>query len=337
MQHGTITKVKYLAHEADTAGMRVGVFRPNGSAWDNVGWSEVFNTVAGSTQTRVLTTPIANVQPGDVLGYWIAGIEVTSGSIGACASGGDGIKWDAGLITGTAHTFGNTIGAVALPLEAFGISPWIAIAGDSLPSGHGGGSPWNEFFDVTNALSGDVSRELGFRLRAIRGTGFTYQAVCSGSKTMTDVDTNQIPAILAGTGMHESQGMQPLAILIHAMVNDAAAGTPWSTVQTHLNSIVSQCGTIPLFINNCAPASSLSDSAAALVRTYNTNLVTWAASKPTVTIIDVWSLLGAFRSSTGFNDNLAAINDIGDGIHWSLAGVTTVANADNAALAALFS
>lgn len=327
MQHGTITSVKYLAHEADAAGMRVGVFRPNGTAWDNVGWSEVFNTVAGVTTLRVLTTPIAGVQPGDVLGYWIAGTEVTSGSIGTVTSGGDGIKWDAGLITGTAHTFGNTISAFSLPLEAFGVSPYAAIAGDSLPSGHGGGSPWNEFFDGTNALSGDVSRELGFRIRAIRGTSWTYQAVCSGSKTMADVDSTQLPAILAGTGTHESQGMHPLYIIIHALVNDIAAGRTWGSIQANLDSILSQAGSIPLFINNCAPDSNFDDTKAATVRTFNSNLVAWAAGKPTVHVIDVWSLLGSLRVSTGQNDNLAAINDIGDGIHWSLTGVSTVATA----------
>lgn len=334
MQHGTITSVKYLANEADAAGMRIGVFRPNGAAWDNVGWSEAFTTVAGVTTTRVLTTPIAGVQPGDVLGFWIAGTEVTAGSIGCVSTGGDGVKWDAGQITGTAHTFGNTLATFYLSLEAFGLAPVAGLAGDSLPSGHGGGSPWNEFFDVTNALSGDVSREIGFRIRAIRGSSWTYQSVASGSKTMNDVAVSQLPAILAGTGTHESIGMSVQYIIIHALVNDIQAGRSWAAIEANLDSILAQAGTIPLFIDNCAPDSNFDNTHAATVRTFNANLSAWAIGKPTVHIVNVWALLGSLRVSTGFNDDLAAVNDIGDGVHWSLTGATTVANAIDAAITA---
>lgn len=336
MQHGTITRISYLAHEADAAGMRVGVFRPNGSAWDNVGWSELIDTVAGVPTSVDLTTPIAGVQPGDVLAYWIAGSEVTSGSIGAVMTGGGGLKWDDGLITGTAHTFGHTIAGDALPLEAFGLGPWVVLFGDSLPSGHGGGSPWVEYFDVTNALSGDVSRELGFRLRALRGTDFTYQALCSGSKTVADVLSQQVPALISGTSMHESELLHPLAVVMNGGVNDVATGRDWTDIQPDLDDIVTALGSTPLVLMNIAPASTLDDTEAATVRDINSNLVTWAAGKPTVHLVDVWSLLGSLRVSTGFNDDLASVNDVGDGIHWSLAGVTTVATAVSAALSALF-
>jgi len=324
LQNGTITSVKYLAHGSIANGMKFKVFRPNGSNWDFVGESEKFTPISGSTQTKVLGTPITGVAPGDVLGYWIDYDGSTS--VGACltrAATSGTIKWLAGDNTGANQNFSGSIDNLDLCLEAFGAAPIGGMSGDSIEAGHG--SSYNTFLDLTGP-AGDISAELGFCMRTSVGSSFTYQDYSSGSKQWSWVLGTAMPAMQSGTAVHQSSDLNNLEYWFHCGVNDIFNGRTWNQVQSDLDAIYALCGSRPMFVDEILPDSNFTDLQAATIRTFNTNYAAWAVEKATVRIVSCHDLLGQIRSSTGQIDDLKSIYNSGDGVHPNAAGAAVIAS-----------
>jgi lysophospholipase L1-like esterase len=108
---------------------------------------------------------------------------------------------------------------------------------------------------------------------------------------------------------------KPRFVFVRCGINDISASNTWSQVESNANVVRSACiaSNALLVIQDILPRTSGSDSYSLTIRTWNTNLTTWAATSGVRRVLD-HDLFGTNRTSTGFSDNLYAPFDQ-DGIH----------------------
>lgn len=108
---------------------------------------------------------------------------------------------------------------------------------------------------------------------------------------------------------------RPRYVFIRCGINDITAGTSWSLVESNANVVRSACleSNALMVLQDILPRTSGSDAYSLTIRTWNTNLSTWAATSGVRRVLD-HDLFATNRASTGHPDNLYAPFDQ-DGIH----------------------
>lgn len=314
-QHGHIRQVQAFIISPGAAGKQIKfkVFRPNGLNYDFVSESEkITPTLTGATETFDLAYPMA-CQPGDVLGVWIEADNVPKVAIAAVTIvGANSIRYTAGDILGT-EAFGSTINNLAICIEGFGISPYLAVTGDSIGEGQ---TAWLSHYDAGPA--GTLTSEPWYILRSKIPQVFQYQNHCRGAQTYTWVDN---------VGFVSAEATGAKTILIVCGVNDVSAARAWADVDANLDSIKVQFAASTaakkLLISEILPWTAGSDAQAATIRTWNANLAAWCTANG-ATLVPCHDVLAQVRGSTGELDDLLAAYDL-DGVHLTVAGYTALA------------
>jgi len=108
---------------------------------------------------------------------------------------------------------------------------------------------------------------------------------------------------------------RPRWIFVRCGINDISASNSWSQVESNANVVRAACiaSNALMVVQDILPRTTGSDAYNLIVRTWNTNLSTWAATSGVRRVLD-HDLFGTNRTSTGFKDNLYAPYDQ-DGIH----------------------
>lgn len=309
-QHGYIRQVKaYIS--AAVGNIKFNLFRPSGSNYTFIAESELIAlTGTGVAVEFNLSTPIP-CQPGDVLGVYMSS---SSGQVTGKTMTNGGLYLD-GDVT-TTWTGGTSTGFFPC-IEGLGISPYLAVAGDSIVEGH---PTWLSHYDVGPA--GTLTDEPWYQLRQlIKSTqinGFEYQNFGMGGQTYAFCETNAVPDALA-TGAE--------VILILAGVNDINNSRTWADVLANLDAIKvlfdASTTAVKLLIGEILPWTNGTDAQALTVRTWNTNIAAWCTTN-SATLIPWHNTMGKVRSSTGELDDLKTAYDL-DGVHLTPAGYAAMA------------
>lgn len=177
---------------------------------------------------------------------------------------------------------------------------YVAFIGDSITAGYSAYRPKSD-----GGPSGDTNANVASQLLTYSGglvtaTNLGIQARVWGQMTY-DV-TNALKN-------------KPRFVFVRCGINDISAGNTWSQIESNANVVRSACiaSNALLVIQDILPRTSGSDSYSLTIRTWNTNLTTWASTSGVRRVLD-HDLFATNRTSTGFPDNLYAPFDL-DGIH----------------------
>lgn len=321
-QAGTVHKVNLNVRTYYSSDWKFKVFRWDGSEYDYVGES-AFNSFAASTGDHYLelSSPIT-VQVGDIPGLYMPYSAGTKNELNAKLDAATlPMRYTTGDIT-SSDSFSSTVGALPSLEALMTTPPFIAIIGDSKAEGHNNGgsgsadSYHTEFHNstVVNTLPGGVqSSEILYELAQLV-SALKYQNVGVGSITFAELASTYAAIALA---------QLPQILLIECGVNDVAASRAWSAVEDDLDTIyslflVSGCQLI--LIDEILPWTNGDATQAATIRTWNSNLATWATGKSGVAIVESHDPMKDPENT----DNMLPAYDF-DGIHLTTAGVAALA------------
>lgn len=312
-----ITTIKFRAAAIAPGTWKFKLFRHNGTNYEMV--SEVSFTPTlpiTNDETVTLSTPVL-AQMGDIPGLYVpANNQVTRSSVNRQIAW----RYVSGDITTNDAFTSSTVTATPC-LECYGLPPYLAVTGDSIPAGANAGTPWvSKLYDNSSYLTnpgGNPAGEIMNSLRGIIGDGtiLKYQNLALGSQTF---------AWVASTGIVQSVAVKPNTILIHCGVNDVNTARTWEDIATDLGTIrTAVASTIRLMIDEILPWTAGTDEQAATIRTWNASLAVWCASN-NATLVRCHDEMGQVRAGTGeIDDLLTAYNQ--DDVHLTTAGVAKMA------------
>jgi lysophospholipase L1-like esterase len=210
----------------------------------------------------------------------------------------------------------------AYQFECLTYAPFLAVTGDSIPEGHNGTASWHGGLHTNPAgvailPSGEPTSEMADQLRGSIGDGMIlqYQNLSLGSQTF---------AWVASNGIVECLVVKPHTVLIHCGVNDVAGGRTWEQVEADLNTILTAVNAANpkprVLIDEIFPWTAGSDANAAILRTFNANLATFASANGW-TLVRCHDAMAQTRVSTGELDDYKTGYGAADNVHLSATGV----------------
>ena len=306
-QAGFVYGAKIQVSGTSLAGqVKFKVFRLNGAVFDFVGESELFSFPAGSGVTRTHTftfsAPLA-CQVGDCMGYATPESASKQPKV-AWKSDAPGMARYVYADVQLSNAFAAVL-AFAPCVEALTKRPYLAITGDSLAAGYTGNA------GLYDTGAHDITHDPGYQVELLQ-PGLRYQNFASGGKSWDWVYSTSLTPALA---------VNPRVLMVHAGVNDAAAGTPWVNVQASMELVKAACDAagVKLLVDELAPMTNQNDTVAAAMRALNVNYAAWCAANG-VRLLRLHDEFGRLRASTGFLDDLLAGYEAADHAHFSLAG-----------------
>lgn len=312
-----ITTIKLKIVGVTGADWKFKLFRHNGTNYSLV--SEVVFVPAGTgVQTVTLSTPLL-AQMADIPSLFIpASNNIWRSTVTKELAW----KYAAGDITSD-NAFSTAVDEKKSPcLECFGINPYLAVTGDSIPGGSNTASVWiPPLRDVSTQLTipgGNPTAEIPNQLSGLLKDKLKYQNYSLGSTGFDWIRT---------TGITYCLEVKPHTIIIHSGINDVAAGVSWVGVESDLDAILTAVNVAVssprLLIDEILPWTAGDDTQAEIIRTYNDNLATWCTANG-ATLILCHDEMGQIRETTGELDDLLTAYDQ-DGVHLTAAGVAKMA------------
>jgi len=321
LQDGLIRQINLHVKTAGT-GWKLKVYAQDSgfTTYTLVSESAAFTVGGTGTQTITLPSPIA-CGVGNVVGLFIPhGCALWAGPYTSQANSIGYKAGDAGSITAVDGSVSNLKPGV----ETLGDPPFLVVTGDSISAGH---TLYNSINNEGGA--GDVRSQIAYQIQQIIGPSFQYQNWGKGSKPMSWVNTAAMNPLV--------QPANPIAILIHAGINDIVLG-PSSGFPTITDVIADTMAALDgikakmftwqhLFLDEVLPDASVSSSDIAAM---NAAIASWAASNG-ATLIRVHDLMGSPVGSNTINPAWTT-----DGLHPNIAGYAQLAAVQAKAISAQY-
>ncbi len=303
---------------ADITSIKFTVYRWDGSAWDTIGQSEEISSGwSNGVSTFDLATPITGVQAGDNIAIRITATDTDSQMW--CQKNRDlqdhDTFWNNGETVGNDQAFGNPVNGWSYMLDAWGDTPAIAIAGDSMAAAHDlafgpyetlGSGEWEANDYNTLGIAAELNI-LNSTLNAVNiGWGGT------STETWTWNGTDLIVPV------------HPRAAVMLFGANDITSGNTFTQSLANIDDLVGDLTTndiIPIFAT-IPQMSTFSAANKLAARAWNKSLKAWC-NKNGWLCIDVWRL----HASAGDPDTRMA--SFGTGSHPNADGYKAIAAAIN--------
>jgi lysophospholipase L1-like esterase len=234
------------------------------------------------------------------------------------------IKYAAGDITAT-NAFSSTVANLLINFNGFGISPYLAVTGDSISAGF---YDWQGHEDAgpVGTITSDPWYQMRQLVNGAQLNGFEYQNFGKGAQSYSWVVSTGLPDALASGAK---------VILIHCGVNDINTSRTWAQVEANLDSIktlyAASSSAELLVFDEILPWTNGTDGQADTVRLWNANLATWITANTTgpkpIKLCLCHDAMGKIRVSTGFLDDLQTTPDYdSDGVHPTALGYGQLAS-----------
>ena len=315
-QTGIITQAKFHWDAADAdgyAGFTIKIWRKNGTTYDLVAESEnLTSQLTGGPGTVTVSFAGISVQRGDCVGVHLIGnnnnMKGSSVGVAACYyTNGDATGTGVDVESWTA------LATSVLPIHVLDAAPPIIVGiGDSLMARK------DSYIGYATGPTGTNSPIANLESLDSR---FTFQNMGVGSETTTDVSSRFTEDCIA---------LKPRYALILAGTNDHAASINQATYIGNITDMCDECvtaGILPVVMSipPCSAGSTAKMQArdawtAALRTELNTNY-------PTAIFVDVDHAIGEFRGGGDAGNlwDIQAAYDSGDGVHFTDAGISAIA------------
>ena len=332
-QDGTITQIKinFDSKPAAVTNFYFEIWRRNGSLWDRVTQQAIWSGASVGVNVITLGTPVA-AKEGDYVGYswtcssepvYFLSVTANTGTVATyikenSAPSAIGNDWASG--TNTSNSY--------LPIKTYMVAPMAVFIGDSITAGHGPAASHTSFIE---SGSYDEYANLTYPWQTGKALNWTYQNMGIGG---------QYSSQIAARFTTDAVNLKPRVVFIHCGVNDISTGlgdeSPGAIVTAHNTFIASYTTMLNAAVANniipvvvlIAPWTAASSTKAALIDSWNADLVTLCASYPTAIVVDAKTYVGQFRvggPAGNLWDQITAYD--GGGAHYTPIGYTVLAQA----------